>query len=65
MRHLEQHLRSHFTKYREILILLGSRQSGKTTLITRVFPNARYLLADNEPVRKFLETYDDNTIVPC
>jgi len=57
-RHLETRLREHFTKYKEILMLLGPRQSGKTTLLKRLFPEAAYLLVDNEPVKKALESYD-------
>lgn len=60
IRHLDDPLRTHFTKRREILVLLGSRQSGKTTLVKRLFPDAQYLLVDNEPVRRMLESYDVN-----
>jgi hypothetical protein len=59
-RHLDKLVQEHFKKYKEILILLGSRQSGKTTLIQKIFPNALYLLVDNEPIRKMFETYDLN-----
>lgn len=57
-RHLDEQLKKHFSKYKQILILLGSRQVGKTTLAKRIFPAAQYLLVDNEPIRKILETYD-------
>lgn len=60
-RHIDDAIASHFSKYREILILLGSRQCGKTTLVRKIFPDAHYLLADNEPVRKALESYDIHT----
>jgi len=60
-RHIDSELKSHFNRYKEIIIIPGSRQSGKTTLVKRLFPDGRYLLADNEPVRKFLESYDANT----
>lgn len=60
-RHLDSTLKGHFSKYKEILILLGSRQTGKTTLVKKIFPHAQYLLVDNEPVRRALETYDINT----
>ncbi len=60
-RHLDSALQEHFSQYREVLIILGSRQCGKTTLVNRLFPDAQYLLVDNEPVRKALETYDVNT----
>jgi hypothetical protein len=59
-RYLEKNLKAHYNKYKEILILLGSRQSGKTTLLKRVFNQANYLLVDNEPIKKMLETYDIN-----
>jgi len=61
VRHIDHRLREHFNQYREILLLLGPRQSGKTTLLKRLFPNAAYLLVDNEPTRKALESYDLNT----
>lgn len=60
-RHLDDSIQQHFKKYKEILVLLGSRQSGKTTLLKRLFPDAQYLLVDNEPVRKALESFDVNT----
>jgi uncharacterized protein len=59
-RQIDNQIISHFQKYREILILLGSRQCGKTTLLKRLFPNSLYLLVDNEPIRKILESYDIN-----
>lgn len=40
------------------MLLLGSRQVGKTTILKRLFPNAQYFLLDNDPVRKNFETYD-------
>jgi uncharacterized protein len=57
-RHLETSLLKHFDKYKEILVLLGARQTGKTTLVKRLFPDAQYLLVDNLPVQTLLETYD-------
>lgn len=60
IRHIDDPLRAHFTKRREILVLLGSRHTGKTTLVKRLFPDAQYLLVDNEPVRRMLESYDVN-----
>ena len=57
-RHIDQDILSHFERYREVAIVLGSRQSGKTTLVKKIFPEAQYLLTDNEPVRRMLETYD-------
>lgn len=61
IRYLDSEVKKHFSKYKEVLILLGPRQSGKTTLLLRIFPDAEYLLIDNEPVRKLLESYDANT----
>lgn len=60
-RHLDGQIKDHFQKYKEVLILLWSRQVWKTTLVKKLFPNAIYLLVDNEPVRKIFETYDINT----
>lgn len=57
-RHLEEQILGHFKRYKQVLILLGCRQVGKTTLVKRLFPNATYLLVDNEPVRKILDSYD-------
>ncbi len=57
-RHIDDQIKSHFTSYKEILILLGARQVGKTTLLKRIFPDAYYFLVDNEPVRKNLESFD-------
>jgi len=58
IRHLDQALIDHFTKYKEVLVLLGARQVGKTTILKRIFPDARYLIADNEPIKNSLERYD-------
>lgn len=58
VRHLDYALQNHFQKYKEVLVLLGARQVGKTTLVKRVFPTAHYLVVDNEPVKKALERYD-------
>lgn len=60
-RHLDKHLENHFSKYKQVLILLGSRQVGKTTIIKKIFPEADYFLVDNEPIRKILESYDIET----
>ncbi|MDA3802302.1 MAG: ATP-binding protein [Patescibacteria group bacterium] len=57
-RHLDESLKKHFLDYKQILILLGSRQVGKTTIAKKIFKNATYLLVDNEPVKKILESYD-------
>jgi predicted AAA+ superfamily ATPase len=58
IRHLDQALNSHFAKYKEVLVVLGARQVGKTTILKRIFPNAHYLTVDNEPVKIALERYD-------
>lgn len=57
-RHLDSKIRQHFKKYKQVLILLGSRQVGKTTLVKKIFPNGDYFLVDNEPIKKILEAYD-------
>ncbi len=57
-RHLDNKIKDHFSKYKEILVLLGSRQVGKTTIIKKLFPESNYFLVDNEPIKKVLETYD-------
>lgn len=58
VRHLDKVLAAHFTKYKEILILLGARQVGKTTLIKRIFPDGQYLTVDTDPIKNALEHYD-------
>lgn len=60
-RHLDSKIENHFKKYKQVLILLGSRQIGKTTLVKKIFKNADYFLVDNEPIKKILETYDIET----
>lgn len=57
-RHLDTKISQHFKKYKQVLILLGSRQVGKTTLFKKIFPKEDYFLVDNEPIKKILETYD-------
>jgi predicted AAA+ superfamily ATPase len=63
-RHLSASLSTHFDKYKQALVLLGARQTGKTTLLKQIFPQALYLLADNEQTLRVLETYDINTYKP-
>jgi len=58
IRHLDTSIKIHFTTYRQALVLLGARQVGKTTILKRLFPQAYYLLLDNENTKKVLETYD-------
>lgn len=60
-RHLDINISQHFDKYKQVLILLGSRQVGKTTLVKKIFPEAEYFLVDNEPIRKILDSYDIET----
>ncbi|MCX6761338.1 MAG: ATP-binding protein [Candidatus Moranbacteria bacterium] len=60
-RHLDSKISRHFEKYKQVLILLGSRQVGKTTLVKKLFPDSDYFLVDNEPIKKILETYDIET----
>lgn len=60
-RHIDTMLLEHFKNNAQVMIVLGPRQAGKTTLITRLFPDAQYFLVDNEPVLKNLETYDIHT----
>lgn len=57
-RHIDKTILGHFSRNKEILILLGARQVGKTTLLKRLFPAAHYLLVDNETVKSNLEKYD-------
>lgn len=57
-RHLDNKIKDHFSKYKQILILLGSRQVGKTTIIKKLFPDSNYFLVDNEPIKKIFESYD-------
>ena len=60
-RHLDSKISEHFEKYKQVLILLGSRQVGKTTLVKKIFPDGDYFLVDNEPIKKILEAYDIET----
>ncbi len=60
-RHLDAKISRHFDRYKQVLILLGSRQVGKTTIVKRLFPNGSYFLVDNEPIRKILQSYDIET----
>lgn len=60
-RHLDLKIKQHFKKYKQVLILLGSRQVGKTTLVKKIFKSGDYFLVDNEPIKKILETYDIET----
>ena len=57
-RNLDTPLKKHFQIYKEVLVLLGARQVGKTTILKKIFPHAQYLSVDNEPIRKALNSYD-------
>jgi hypothetical protein len=57
LRQLTKNLKIHFKKYKQALILLGPRQVGKTTILKKLFPNAKYLLVDEAPIKDALETY--------
>ncbi len=59
-RQADTFIASHFTRFKQALVLLGARQVGKTTLIKRVFPKAKYLLVDEGSVKNTLESYDSN-----
>jgi len=60
-RHLDFKISQHFREYKQVLILLGSRQVGKTTLVKKIFPDGDYFLVDNEPIKKIFEAYDIET----
>ncbi|MFZ1720973.1 MAG: ATP-binding protein [Microgenomates group bacterium] len=60
-RHIEKNLENHFNTYKQAIVLLGARQTGKTTILKRIFSDATYLLVDNEQTKNILETYDINT----
>ena len=49
---------NHFSKYKEILVLLGARQVGKTTELQKLFPDAQYFSVDNDSIKSALERYD-------
>jgi predicted AAA+ superfamily ATPase len=59
-RMLDIKLREHFNNYKEVLVLLGARQVGKTTILKKIFPQAQYLSVDTLPVREVLNRYDPN-----
>ncbi len=54
----DSELSSHFSKYKEILVLLGARQVGKTTELQKLFPQAEYFSVDNHSIKSALERYD-------
>ncbi len=57
-RHLDTALKEHERKRREIAVLLGARQVGKTTILRKLFPDAQYFTLDNEPTRQVFARYD-------
>lgn len=57
-RHLDLALERHFKTYKEVLVLLGARQVGKTTILKKIFPQAQYLSIDTEPIRDAFDRYD-------
>lgn len=57
-RHLDHALSLHFPAYKQVLVLLGARQVGKTTILRRIFPDGQYLSVDNEPIKIALNRYD-------
>ncbi|GAB4219558.1 MAG: ATP-binding protein [Candidatus Microgenomates bacterium] len=66
-RHIDSLIKNHFKKRNEVLIVLGARQVGKTTLLKKIFPEALYLSVDNETIRQNLERYDSSfykTMIP-
>ncbi len=56
-RHIDKAILNHFSKFKQVLLLMGVRQVGKTTLLKRLFPDALYLLLDEKPIRDVFETY--------
>lgn len=58
IRHLDKSLITHIQTLKEVLILLGARQVGKTTILRRLFPHAECITVDNEHVRNILNRYD-------
>lgn len=57
-RHLDLRIQNHLAQRKEIAVLLGARQVGKTTLLQRLVPKAKYFILDNEQVRRVFERYD-------
>lgn len=53
-RQIEAQLRGMLSKY-PILALTGPRQSGKTTLLQKIFPDYQYLSLENTDLRAFAE----------
>lgn len=58
IRHLDVKLNEHEKKFKEVLVLLGARQVGKTTILQKLFPQAQYLTVDNQTTKSILDRYD-------
>lgn len=58
IRHLQNQLSNHFPRMKEVIILLGARQVGKTTLLKSLFPQAQYLNVDTGIVQAELAKFD-------
>ena len=57
---LEEKIKEHFKVNKQIVVLLGARQVGKTTLLKKLFPDALYLLVDEKSTIDSLETYSSD-----
>lgn len=57
-RFLDLKIEKHFDNYKQVLVLLGARQVGKTTILKKIFPNAQYLSLDTEPICNVFNKYD-------
>jgi uncharacterized protein len=55
---LDSKLENHFKIYKEVLVLLGARQVGKTTILKKIFPQAQYLSVDVDSIKDLLNRYD-------
>lgn len=58
LRFSDTNISHHFSTYKEILVLLGARQVGKTTELQKIFPGAQYFSVDNDSIKSALERYD-------
>lgn len=56
-RYIDDKISHHFNTYKEVAILMGARQVGKTTLLKRLFPQAEFITADNQEVKDALNRY--------
>ncbi len=61
LRILDKKLKNHFSKYKQAIVLLGARQVGKTTILRKLFPDAKYLLVDESSIFNILETYSSDS----